>query len=119
MNKKTLGKNGEKLAENFLIKKGFKILQKNFCIRGGEIDIIAQEKETIIFIEVKTRKSKIFGEVIEQISKRQKNKIIKTAMNYLNLNNLSNCHWRIDVITIFYQTKNYQINHFKNAIAFF
>ena len=98
---KKIGNKGEKIAEDFLVKKGYKIVDRNFYIQGGEIDFIAEKNNMIVFVEVKTRRSKKFGEIIEQISKRKMELLIHTSEVYLSKNDLLNKDYRIDVITVF------------------
>ncbi len=117
MLKKT-GKKGEDIAVSFLQQKKYKILDQNFCIRGGEIDIIAEKDEQIVFVEVKTRKNKKFGEIIEQISKNKQNFLINSANNYLFQKELTEKNWRIDVITVFLSDQEPKIEHIKNAITY-
>lgn len=112
---KELGRKGEKIAENYLINLGLKILDRNFCIRGGEIDLIFEDNGEIVFIEVKTRQNKKFGEAVEQISERKKELLINSAQHFLEKNNLQEKDWRIDVITVEF-SENPKINHIKNAI---
>ncbi len=61
MEKKELGKKGEELALRFLKKRGYRIIEKNYVCKMGEMDIIAKEKDTLVFVEVKTRTSTTFG----------------------------------------------------------
>jgi len=76
------GKRGEDLAVEFLKKKGFKIIDRNFRIRGGEIDIVALEKDVLVFIEVKTRSSSEFGSPLESITYWKLKALVKTAQFY-------------------------------------
>ena len=108
------GKIGETLAINFLEKQGFKIIEKNWRFsRLGEIDIIALDKNTLVFVEVKTRTSTNFGHPIEAISSYKFNRIKKLAEIYLNekLNNYEN--FRIDIIGILIGKKT-EITHIKD-----
>ena len=86
MNKKKLGAAGEDFAENYLALNKFRILKKNFRTRFGEIDIIAFKENTVFFFEVKTRKSNIYGFAEEAVNRLKKNKIINTALRYINEN---------------------------------
>ena len=63
-----VGKTGEEIAEIYLIKNGYKILERNFSCRQGEIDIIARDIKEIVFVEVKTRTNKKYGEPIDSIT---------------------------------------------------
>ena len=87
MQNKQLGQNGEDIAEKFLIKQGYKILERNrHFSRYCEIDIIAQDKDTLVFVEVKTRKTDICGHPLEAITKT-KYKNIRTGLSlYLQEN---------------------------------
>lgn len=101
MNKKKLGAAGEDFAENYLALNKFRILKKNFRTRFGEIDIIAFKENTVFFFEVKTRKSNIYGFAKEAINRLKKNKIINTALRYINENKtLSNFNMNFSLIAI-------------------
>ncbi len=108
-----LGKNGEEIASKFLIKNGYKILEMNkrfskFC----EIDIIALDKNTLVFCEVKTRKTTICGNPLEAITKTKYQNIKKGVFLYLRENpNYKN--FRIDAISIILKPK-LEIKHLKN-----
>lgn len=110
-----LGKDGEGLAVKYLKSNGFKILNKNFRCAIGEIDIVAKEKDTIVFIEVKTRKSDDFTEPFESIGKRKQNKIRNLAEYYLQEKDCSDCEIRFDVLSIVSDGQNNKIEHITNA----
>ena len=76
------GNRGEQLAYDYLKKKGFQIIERNFRIRGGEIDIIAIKDKTLIFVEVKTRTSTQFGTALEAITAWKLKSLIKTSQFY-------------------------------------
>ncbi len=111
--KKLLGGAGEKLAVKFVKKKGFKILKKNYKTPLGEIDIIAQDKDVIVFIEVKTRTSEDFGLPCQAVDKRKQEKYYKIATYYLQREKKMNSECRFDVIEI----ENGEINHIFNAFG--
>ena len=100
MNRKKIGATGEKLASNFLKNKGYRILESNFRCRHGEIDIIAQKRGCLIFIEVRTKSSSAFGNPEESITAAKKEKLISTALTYLKTHANSPVQWRIDFIAI-------------------
>ncbi|HXX57941.1 MAG TPA: YraN family protein [Thermodesulfovibrionales bacterium] len=77
------GIKGEELAVRFLRKKGYRILRKNFRSPVGEIDIIAEEGKTIVFVEVKTRTDDSFGHPFEAVDTRKKEKLRRAALSYL------------------------------------
>ncbi len=111
--KKLLGGAGEKLAVKFVKKKGFKILKKNYKTPLGEIDIIAQDKDVIVFIEVKTRTSEEFGLPCQAVDKRKQEKYYKIATYYLQREKKMDVECRFDVIEI----ENGEINHIFNAFG--
>jgi len=94
------GKIGEQLATDYLKKNGFLIIERNYRQKCGEIDIIARDKKTLVFIEVKTRKSNKFGSPFEAVTTRKQQQIARTAQNYLFRNKLFNKSARFDVIGI-------------------
>lgn len=111
-NKRQIGEAYEKKAEHYLLQKGYKILEKNFRIRSGEIDIIAQDGIYLCFIEVKFRTSNSFGSPLEAVDWRKQNQIRKVASFYLMKSNLS--EWtpcRFDVIAF----EGEIITHIENA----
>ncbi|RKD34417.1 YraN family protein [Thermohalobacter berrensis] len=105
---------GEKIAAKYLTKNKYKVLEKNYKNKIGEIDIIAKKDKTIIFIEVKTRKNLNYGYPYEAVNKRKRNKIINTAYCYIRQNKLNNTQYRFDIVEV-YLNKKEKINHIKNA----
>jgi len=110
-----LGLKGEKQAEEFLKKQGYKIIEKNFRTPFGQIDIIAKEKNTFCFIEVKTRRNFSFGLPEEAVNYPKKKKILKVALAYLKQKGLLNKKVRFDVVSILYNKDSYKINLIRNA----
>ena len=111
-NKRQLGTFYELKAENYLIEKGYKILETNFRNRSGEIDIIAKDGEYFCFIEVKFRTTNDYGHPLEAVNVRKQNQIRKVAMYYLMKNKLS--EWtpcRFDVIAFVGE----EMTHIENA----
>jgi putative endonuclease len=96
-----IGIQGETYAEEYLIKKGFSILDKNYHSRYGEIDIIAADNEYIIFTEVKTRGINTIANPCEFVTKSKQKKIIITAMYYINEKNIK-LQPRFDIIEIYF-----------------
>lgn len=100
-NKRKIGAEQEALAEQYLIKQGYHILQKNFYSRFGEIDIIAKKDKYLVFIEVKYRKDEKMGFPEEAIDMRKQNNIIQMARFYMFQKKISeNTPCRFDVVCI-------------------
>ena len=111
-----LGAYGEGVALDFLKEQGFKIRERNFKTKLGEIDIVAEESGTICFIEVKTRKSFAQGDPVEAISKNKQFKLSQMALNYLMEKKLDNKDARFDVVSIMIDTQGRKrIEIIKNA----
>lgn len=113
MNNISIGKNGEEIAKDFLIKKGYKIIETNKRFsRYCEIDIIALDKESLVFCEVKTRKTNVCGSPFEAITKTKYQNIKKGIFFYLQ-ENPKYKNFRIDAIAIVLKPK-LEIKHLKN-----
>ncbi len=111
-----VGKQGEEIAEKYLKKQGYKILNKNFRCKQGEIDLIASDKNEIVIIEVKTRTSNTYGNPADAVDIRKQRHIYNAAQYYLYKNKLETKQIRIDVIEIYIEGKKIKINHIKKAI---
>lgn len=117
MNTKQLeGEEGEKEATSYLIKQGYKIICKNFRCNQGEIDIVAENTEYLVFIEVKTRTSFKYGEAKEAVDKRKQKHIYEAAKYYLYKNEMEECFIRIDVIEVYMMKGQIRINHIKQIM---
>ena len=100
MEKRQVGALGEKIALSLLRSKGYKILKKNFHTRFGEIDIVAQDKETLVFVEVKTRHGRAFGLPEESVGKRKIRHLEKAGQIFRsNRTGLPEAE-RIDVVSV-------------------
>ena len=97
-----LGTKGEGVAVDFLKKNGYKIITKNYKTPMGEIDIIAQDNKTLVFIEVKTRESLMYGQPFEAVNSAKKRKIAKVALLYLKRFKQQIPPCRFDVVSICY-----------------
>ncbi len=94
------GKKGEDIAVDFLNKKKYKILKRNFRTRNGEIDIIAKDRDCYVFVEVKFRRNNDFGQPFEFVDKNKINRLIKAIKYYFLKEGLNNVDYRIDIISI-------------------
>jgi putative endonuclease len=97
---KATGNKGEEIACSYLRKHGYEILERNFLIRGGEIDIIAEDDGYLVFVEVKTRYSHDFGLPVESITPWKIKHLLKTAQIYLMKINYGNGPYRLDFIGV-------------------
>lgn len=113
--KKQIGNAGEDLAIEYLEKIGYEIWQRNFYSRVGEIDIIAKDKEEIVFIEVKSRSTFKYGTPAEAVDENKQKHLYKTAEYFLYKNNLLNSFCRFDVIEVYFKNKDTKIEHLKNV----
>ncbi|EFK39449.1 putative TIGR00252 family protein, partial [Peptoniphilus sp. oral taxon 836 str. F0141] len=103
----------ESLATDFLQKKNYIILDRNYRALGTEIDIIAKDGEELVFVEVKTRRNHRFGEAYEAVTEFKMRNIIQTANVYIYKHELYNTQVRFDVIEVYINEK--RINHIENA----
>jgi putative endonuclease len=115
MEKKELGKKGEELALRFLKKRGYRIIEKNYVCKMGEMDIIAKEKDTLVFIEVKTRTSMAFGPPQLAVTRFKQRQLSKVALYYLKEKRLENVKARFDVVAILLVQKGEEIELIKDA----
>jgi len=100
MNRQEVGKLGEKAARKFLKKQGYRIREVGFRCPHGEIDIIAQRKDCLVFVEVRTKSSLDFGTPEESITQAKKKKLVTLALTYANTHQNLPSLWRIDVVAI-------------------
>lgn len=108
------GKKGEDAVCRFLEKKGYTILDRNFHSRVGEIDIIALDMKTIVFVEVKTRTSSTYGSGLEAIGKKKMNGLIKTAYLYLSKIQKSSIPFRFDACEVREENGQFFIEQIQN-----
>jgi putative endonuclease len=111
---KTLGKEGEAAAVRFLKKKGFRIVETNYRTPVGEIDIIAKDKNVLVFIEVKTRADKTFGYPFEAVNARKREKIRKVALSFMKKYRRE-FPARFDVLSIIMKDGKKHIEHISDA----
>jgi len=100
MDRQEVGKLGEKAAQKFLKKRGYRIRETGFRCRHGEIDIIAQQKDCLVFVEVRTKSNLEFGTPEESITQAKKERLIASALTYTATHQNLPPLWRIDVIAI-------------------
>ena len=115
---KSTGIVGEEMAANFMIARGYRILERNFRCKGGEVDIIARDPgdKSLVFIEVKTRRGLSYGVPQLAVTAFKQRQISKATLTWLSLKHLHDSNARFDVIAILLHTDgSHQIEHIKNA----
>ena len=113
LNRREKGSVGENIAKYYLSNSGYRIIEQNYWTGAGEIDLIAVEKNSIVFIEVKLRKSIDYGYPSEAVDIKKQNRIKKAALIYISKLKIKGMDVRFDVVEIFYDDKKYKI--IKNA----
>lgn len=104
-NNKALGRKGEEAASQYLAKKGLKVIETNYRLREGEIDLIALDGEVIVFVEVKTRKRNDFGHPMEAVDTKKQSRIRRVAEIYLAQKDWSEREVRFDAFSLQYDHK--------------
>ncbi len=115
MRRVELGRKGEALARKYLISQGYRILETNHRSQYGEIDIICEYKETIIFVEVKSRTSEIFGTPAESVNWQKQKRLHRLAQEYLVARKLESRPVRFDVLSVLFLPNDIQIEHLPGA----
>jgi len=111
-----VGNRGEELAAAFLVRNGFELVERNFRCKGGEIDIVAKDGKTLVFVEVKSRKTLTYGVPQLAVTHFKQRQISKAALTWLAKNHKHDSPARFDVIAILLNNDyQHQIEHIKNA----
>jgi putative endonuclease len=97
---KEFGKKGEELAARYLSRRGYRILEKNYRSRAGELDIVAMDGKTLVFVEVKSRRSNAFGSPGDAVNARKRRQMERVALAYMTENKKDGLHCRFDVVGI-------------------
>lgn len=114
-NRRDLGARGEKLGRRFLETRGYRIVERNYRSRLGEIDLVCQDGDTIVFVEIKTRTSDLFGRPVEAVNRRKQARLRRLAEEYLINNNLEHRPVRFDVLSIVTGPEEPGIEHLTGA----
>jgi putative endonuclease len=117
MNHIATGDKGEQFAAEYLRKLGYKIVDTKYRAKTGEIDIIAKDKEFLVFVEVKTRRSSAYGLPAEAVNYRKQQKIINTALCFLKQRGMVDSACRFDILEIYLEREAIQCNHIVNAFG--
>jgi putative endonuclease len=98
--RKALGEMGERWARKYLEQNGYRIRETNYRCREGEIDIVAQDEDCLVFVEVRTKTGAAFGSPEESVTTAKQEKLVSVAMSYLQAHDDLPSEWRIDVVAI-------------------
>lgn len=115
--RKQTGRRGEELAAGYLQQKGYAIIERNWRCPVGELDVIAQDGLTLVFVEVRTRQGSRFGRAEESITPAKQARLIELAQTYLQEKTISPQAWRIDVVAIQIEGGRPQVTHLENAVG--
>lgn len=113
------GRTGERIAAEALMSKGYSILERNFRCRLGEIDLVAEDEQDLVFVEVKARRGVAFGLPEDALTIRKQRKLIEVASYYLDSHTCSDRSWRIDVVAVQFSSsgKMEEIRIYKHAVT--
>lgn len=110
-----LGKTGEDLACQELVRRGYAVVARGYRRRGGELDIIARDGRTLVFVEVKARHARAFGQAAEAVTWLKRCRIQQLALDYVMRHHLTDCPCRFDVVSIHYDGGAPVVEVFQNA----
>ena len=113
--RQSLGKIGENLACAELERRGYAILARRYRYRAAELDIVAQDGPTLVFVEVKAREGREFGDGAEAVTRRKRRRVVVAAMDYLVRNRIGGRPCRFDVVSIQLSEGEPQVEVFQNA----
>ena len=109
------GKTGEDLACRELERRGYAIVARRYRRRGGELDIIARDGATLVFVEVKAREGRSFGDAAEAVTSFKRRRMARLALDYMMRHHLSGCPCRFDVVSIHFDSGEPAIEVFQGA----
>lgn len=110
-----LGRRGEEIASGYLEKRGYQIITRNFRTPLGEIDIVARDRSSIVFIEVKSRTGSSYGSPASAVTLKKQRQISKVALLYIKEHNLNDAPARFDVVSILLSGSSSRIEHITDA----
>lgn len=115
--RKRTGQIGEQIAVSYLVDKGCHVVHRNWRCPTGELDIVMEDGDTLVFVEVRTRRGQRFGPAEESITPAKQARLIELAQSYLQEMTLSDQSWRIDVVAVHLGPGSPQVNHIENAVG--
>jgi len=116
--RQALGRQGEGLAAQYLRRTGYKVLHHNYrAPKGGEVDLVCRDHDTLVFVEVKTRTSDAYGEPAEAVTATKQQLIARGALAWLKLLGNPEIHYRFDIVEVRITGKKAEVNVIKNAFV--
>ena len=115
--RKQTGQRGEDIAAAYFVERGYEIVERNWRCSVGELDIIMEGDDTLVFVEVRTRKGHRFGTPEESITSAKQARLIELAQTYLQETENLDRSWRIDVAAVTFGSGLPQVNHIENAVG--
>jgi putative endonuclease len=112
-----LGKIGEDLACRELQRRGYAILARRYRRRRGELDIVARDGPTVVFIEVKAREGRKFGDAVDGVTGLKRRRMTRVALEYLVRHRLTDCPCRFDVVSVHMENEQPVIELYQNAFS--
>lgn len=111
------GREGERLAERYLARKGYRILDRGWTCRTGEIDLVAVQGDEVVFVEVKYRKGGGFGAPEESVTPAKQTRLRRAARTYLSVAGAEDARYRIDVVAIETSRGHTAVRHIEAAVG--
>ncbi len=113
-----LGRWGEQLAAQYLESHGYKVLERNWRCRRGEIDLVAKEGDVLVFVEVKTRRGRDYGTPEEALTRYKVKRLLELGQRYILEHDLEDVEWRVDLVAVELdqQGKLLRFEHVPNAV---
>lgn len=115
--RKQTGQRGEDIAANYFATIGYSLVTRNWRCPAGELDLIVEKDNTLVFVEVRTRRSARYGSPEESITAAKQAKLIELAQTYLQQEQPPHPAWRIDVAAVWLRSGQPHINHIENAVG--
>ena len=113
-----LGNWGERVARNFLVDKGYRVLENGFRSAWGEVDIVARDGGELVFVEVRTRRGTALGTPQESVTWAKAGRLIATAQSYMEEKGVTGADWRIDLVSIVLDSRGrvQELSHLTHAV---
>jgi putative endonuclease len=112
-----LGELGERIAERWLARKGWRLLDRRFRNGHRDIDLIVEGNETVVFVEVKARRQSDFGDPVEAVDWRKQRELVRSAHVWMDRFGAPGCSYRFDIVGVLVDGRSVRVRHVENAFA--